>query len=132
MQSKIILRMFSFCSLHHGIAYICELVMTLLQCLLAFSFSFFLIVRKATRSISLRNSTLLPLTWKLEGMNGLGEEFSVSAQKGTIGPREEYQLNLHVRSFKQMAVKKNLRLEVRQTLCNKQQEYNVKHNPMLA
>ena len=32
------------------------------------------------------NNTLLPINWKLSGLENLGEDFSVSAEAGTIPP----------------------------------------------
>ena len=39
-----------------------------------------------TKTIMMTNNTLLPINWKLSGLENLGEDFSVSAESGTIPP----------------------------------------------
>lgn len=60
----------------------------------------------------LRNSTLLPVAWKLNGLDNLGDDFSVSVTNGVIDPLNEFGLQLHFRAVKPVNVKKVLRLEV--------------------
>ena len=45
--------------------------------------SFFL---QDTKTIMMTNNTLLPINWKLSGLENLGEDFSVSAESGTVPP----------------------------------------------
>ena len=67
---------------------------------------------KETRTVYLRNSTLLPVAWKLSGLENLGDDFSVADDHGTIGPMSEFGLHLHFRAIKPVNLKKIIRLEV--------------------
>lgn len=60
----------------------------------------------------LRNSTLLPVQWRLSGMENLGDDFSVVTDHGIIEPRSEYGLQVHFRAARPVTVKKVIRLEV--------------------
>ena len=69
--------------------------------------------RKDTRTLFLRNPTLLPVLWRLGGLEGLGDDFSVSAESGVIPPRGEFPLHAYFRAMKPVVtVKKSFRLEV--------------------
>ena len=69
--------------------------------------------RKDTKTIYLRNSTLLPVSWKLSGLENLGDDFSVTQESGVIEPKSEYALNAHFRAMKPVITnKKMVRLEV--------------------
>ena len=61
----------------------------------------------------LRNSTLLPVAWKLSGMENLGDDFSVTVSHGIIEPLNEFGLQMHFRAVKATNIKKIVRLEVR-------------------
>lgn len=69
--------------------------------------------RKETRTIYLRNSSLLPVAWKLNGMENLGDDFSLPVDHGVIEPMNEFGLQMHFRAMKPINVKKVVRLEVR-------------------
>ncbi|XP_074644164.1 hydrocephalus-inducing protein homolog [Tubulanus polymorphus] len=72
-----------------------------------------LLHRKDTKTVYLRNSTLLPVAWKVSGMESLGDDFSVAAESGIIEPKSEYALNAHFRAMKPITTsKKSIRLEV--------------------
>ncbi|XP_057292027.1 hydrocephalus-inducing protein-like [Hydractinia symbiolongicarpus] len=71
-----------------------------------------LLHRKETRIIYLRNSTLLPVAWKLNGMENLGDDFSLPVDHGVIEPMNEFGLQMHFRAMKPNNVKKVVRLEV--------------------
>ena len=60
----------------------------------------------------LRNSTLLPVQWRLNGLENLGEDFSVVTDHGVIEPRSEYGLQVHFRAARPITLKKIIRLEV--------------------
>ncbi len=62
--------------------------------------------------VYLRNSTLLPIAWKLSGMDNLGDDFSVTVDNGIIEPKTEFALQMHFRAIKAMNTKKIVRLEV--------------------
>ncbi|KAA3681667.1 uncharacterized protein DEA37_0010958, partial [Paragonimus westermani] len=79
-----------------------------------FNFDKVLLQRKDVRSITLRNPTLLPVLWKLAGVDALGEEFSVPQDAGLVEPKSEFVLYAYFRAMKpfKSGQKKNLRLEV--------------------
>ena len=60
----------------------------------------------------LRNSTLLPIAWKLSGMENLGDDFSVPVDNGIIDPLTEYALQMDFRAIRPTNIKRIVRLEV--------------------
>ena len=68
--------------------------------------------RKDTKTVFLRNSTLLPVQWRLNGLENLGDDFSVATDHGVIEPRSEYGLQVHFRAARPVTIKKIVRLEV--------------------
>ncbi|XP_035381538.1 hydrocephalus-inducing protein homolog [Electrophorus electricus] len=76
------------------------------------NFDKILLHRRDTRSLCLRNPTMLPVVWKLSGLEMLGDEFSVSQDHGVIMPHSEFSLHLHFRAMKPINLKKAIRLEV--------------------
>ncbi|NXL83544.1 HYDIN protein, partial [Alectura lathami] len=75
-------------------------------------FNKLLLHRKDSKQLVLRNPTPLPAVWRLSGVENLGEGFSVSQDKGTVGPRAELAVDLHFKATKAVSVKKTIRLEV--------------------
>uniref|UniRef100_A0A8C3T1C3 HYDIN axonemal central pair apparatus protein n=1 Tax=Chelydra serpentina TaxID=8475 RepID=A0A8C3T1C3_CHESE len=71
-----------------------------------------LLHRKDTKMLFLRNTSPMPVAWRLSGLENLGDDFSVSQDQGTIGPRSEYCLQLHFKATKPLNIKKVIRLEV--------------------
>ncbi|XP_022080460.1 hydrocephalus-inducing protein homolog isoform X2 [Acanthaster planci] len=71
-----------------------------------------LLHRKDTKTIYLRNSTLLPVAWRLSGLENLGDDFSVTTDSGVIDPKSEFALNAHFRAMRPTNLKKMIRLEV--------------------
>ncbi|KAK6174452.1 hypothetical protein SNE40_017727 [Patella caerulea] len=72
-----------------------------------------LLHRKDTKTIYLRNSTLLPVAWKLSGLENLGDDFSVAADCGVVEPKSEYPLHAYFRALKPVQTsKKMIRLEI--------------------
>ncbi|XP_074864560.1 hydrocephalus-inducing protein homolog isoform X2 [Carettochelys insculpta] len=71
-----------------------------------------LLHRKDTKRLFLRNASPMPVAWRLSGLENLGDDFSVSQDQGTIGPRSEYCLQLHFKASKPLSIKKIIRLEV--------------------
>lgn len=61
----------------------------------------------------LRNSTLLPIAWKLSGMDNLGDDFSVPVDNGIIDPKTEFALQMDFKAIRPTIVKRIVRLEVR-------------------
>lgn len=71
--------------------------------------------RRDSKTLVLRNCTLLPVAWRLSGLENLGEDFSVSQHEGIVGPRTEFGVYLHFKATKALSIKKTIRLEVRGT-----------------
>ncbi|XP_066569678.1 hydrocephalus-inducing protein homolog [Amia ocellicauda] len=71
-----------------------------------------LLHRKDTKSLYLRNSTLLPVAWRLSGLEALGDEVTVSQDQGIIQPQAEFSLQMHFRAKKPINLKRVIRLEV--------------------
>ena len=66
--------------------------------------------------IFLRNSTLLPVAWRVNGMDNLGDDFSLTTEHGVIDAKSEFALQMHFRAVRPTNIKKIVRLEVRGTL----------------
>ena len=75
--------------------------------------------RKDTKTLYLRNRTQLPVAWRLNGLENLGDDFSVSQESGRIEPMSEFPLHGYFRAMKPVNInKKSIRLEVRFILCD--------------
>ena len=73
--------------------------------------------RKDTKTIYLRNTTQLPVKWKLTGWENLGDDFTVAADSGVVEPLSEYPLHAYFRAMKPVTTtKKMIRLEVKISL----------------
>nr|XP_055030475.1 hydrocephalus-inducing protein homolog [Misgurnus anguillicaudatus] len=68
--------------------------------------------RKETRSLTLRNKTLLPAAWKLRGLKLLGDEFSVSQNQGIIMPLSECHVHMNFMARVPVKLKRTICLEV--------------------
>lgn len=70
--------------------------------------------RKDTKTLYLRNSTLLPVAWRLSGLENLGDDFSVSQESGVIAARSEFALHAYFRAMKAVTQtsRRSIRLEV--------------------
>ena len=75
------------------------------------------ICRKDTKTIFLRNSTLLPVAWRVNGMDNLGDDFSLTTEHGVIDAKSEFALQMHFRAVRPTNIKKIVRLEVRVYPC---------------
>ncbi|XP_035827636.1 hydrocephalus-inducing protein [Aplysia californica] len=72
-----------------------------------------LLHRKDTKTIYLRNSTQLPVAWKLSGLENLGDDFTVAADSGIVEPLSEYPLQAYFRAMKAVqTTKKMIRIEI--------------------
>lgn len=73
-----------------------------------------LLHRKDTKTLYMRNSTLLPVAWKIAGLEALGDDFSISQDSGIIEAKSEFSLNCYFRAMKPYKAnqKRNIRLEV--------------------
>ncbi|KAJ3023439.1 hypothetical protein HKX48_003133 [Thoreauomyces humboldtii] len=67
------------------------------------------------REVKFKNSTLLPIAWKLAGAELHGEEFQVSPLEGILEPAQECVVSADVKGIKPVVIKKNLKLEVSDT-----------------
>ncbi|KAM6252821.1 hydrocephalus-inducing protein homolog [Porphyrio hochstetteri] len=76
------------------------------------NFSKMLLHRREHRTLVLQNSTPLPMNWQLSGLENLDTDFSVSQDKGTIGPRTESEVHLYLKATKTLSIKKTIQLEV--------------------
>ncbi|XP_055892829.1 hydrocephalus-inducing protein homolog isoform X5 [Biomphalaria glabrata] len=78
-----------------------------------FHFDKVLLHRKDTKTIYLRNSTQLPVAWRLSGLENLGDDFTVAADSGIVEPLSEYPLHAYFRAMKAIQInKKMIRLEI--------------------
>ncbi|XP_041265558.1 hydrocephalus-inducing protein homolog, partial [Onychostruthus taczanowskii] len=82
---------------------------------LELSFDRLLLHRTDSRTLVLRNNTLLPMAWQLRGLDDLFEDFSFSQDKGIIDPHTEFPVTLHFQAEQIGSIKKTLRLEVSDT-----------------
>ncbi|XP_059164883.1 hydrocephalus-inducing protein homolog isoform X3 [Physella acuta] len=72
-----------------------------------------LLHRKDTKTIYLRNSTQLPVAWKLSGLENLGDDFTVAADSGIVEPLSEYPLHAYFRAMKAVSTnRKMIRIEI--------------------
>lgn len=72
-----------------------------------------LLHRKQTNVVHLHNKTLLPVAWKLSGLEQLGEEFSFSQEHGIVQPMTDFPLSINFRSAKPINyTKKAFKIEV--------------------
>ncbi|XP_068035150.1 hydrocephalus-inducing protein homolog [Anomalospiza imberbis] len=70
--------------------------------------------RTDSRTLVLRNNTLLPVAWQLSGLDDV-EGFSLSQDNGTIDPRSEFEVTVHFEAGQIGIIEKTLRLEVSDT-----------------
>lgn len=54
------------------------------------------------------------MSWRLQGVEELGDEFTVPQDHGIIPPKSSLPMTLHFRAKRPLHIKKVLRLEVRQ------------------
>ncbi|KAM8849594.1 hydrocephalus-inducing protein homolog isoform 2-T2 [Spinachia spinachia] len=71
-----------------------------------------LLNRRESSRVTLHNKTALPVSWRLLGVEDLGDEFSVPQDQGIVRPMSSYPLSLHFRSKRPLHIKKILYLEV--------------------
>ena len=72
-----------------------------------------LLHRKQTNILYLHNHTMLPVAWKLSGLETLGEEFSFSQEQGVVQPLSDFPLSVNFRASKQVNhAKKAFKIEI--------------------
>jgi len=68
---------------------------------------------KDTKTLTVRNVSLLPVAWRLTGLDNLGDDFSVSQETGIIEPKTDFMLSVFFRALKPMTTsRKAIRIEV--------------------
>lgn len=72
-----------------------------------------LLLREDSRAIMLYNKVALPVSWRLHGIEDLGDEFSVPQSDGIIAVGSSFPLSLHFKARRPLHVRKILRLEVK-------------------
>eukprot|EP00066_Takifugu_rubripes_P027985 XP_011617251.1 PREDICTED: hydrocephalus-inducing protein homolog [Takifugu rubripes] len=77
-----------------------------------FHFDRIILHREDSRSIVLYNKVALPVSWRLHGIEDLGDEFSVPQSDGIIAVGSSFPLSLHFKARRPLHVRKILRLEV--------------------
>lgn len=81
-----------------------------------FNFKQVLLHRKDSKDIKVSNNTLIPVQWRLEGVDLLGEEFVCNQTNGVIEPLSSFNLTLHFRALRPLVIapkdKRNLKLLV--------------------
>eukprot|EP01135_Chromosphaera_perkinsii_P007876 Nk52_evm68s1020 gene=Nk52_evmTU68s1020 len=78
----------------------------------ALVFERLLLHRSDTKTLTIKNNTLLPLMWKIAGTESLGEEFVVSPLSGEIYPGKSQTLTAVFKAIKPVVLKKVIKLEV--------------------
>ncbi|XP_069028847.1 hydrocephalus-inducing protein homolog [Embiotoca jacksoni] len=71
-----------------------------------------LLHRRDSRSLTMRNKTALPVSWRLQGVEELGVEFSVTQDQGIIAPKSSFTLAVHFKARRPLFSKRILHLEV--------------------
>ncbi|XP_030281249.1 hydrocephalus-inducing protein homolog isoform X1 [Sparus aurata] len=71
-----------------------------------------LLHRQDSRHVVLHNETALPVSWRLQGVDELGDWFTVLQDHGIISPKSSLALVVHFRAKRPLHIKKILRLEV--------------------
>ncbi|KAM4894666.1 hydrocephalus-inducing protein homolog [Sylvia borin] len=71
--------------------------------------------RTGSRTLVLKNDTLLPMAWQLNGLDDLVEDFSLSQDKGTVDPCSELEVTLNFKAGQIGSIEKTLQLEVSDT-----------------
>ncbi|XP_072403680.1 hydrocephalus-inducing protein homolog [Chiloscyllium punctatum] len=68
--------------------------------------------RRDTKSLSMRNNCLLPVAWRITGLENLGDDFSLSQDQGVIDPKSEFSVQMSFKAMRQVNLRKYIRLEV--------------------
>lgn len=69
-----------------------------------FNFKQVLLHRKDSKDIKMTNNTLIPIQWKIEGIDFLGEEFVCNQTSGVIEPFNSFNLVLHFRALRPIVI----------------------------
>jgi hypothetical protein len=77
-----------------------------------FAFERLLLGRGEKRELKLKNPTYLPISWKLSGLEALGDEISISPTEGQLDSFGEMVVMGEFRALKSMLIKKMVKFEV--------------------
>jgi hydrocephalus-inducing protein len=69
-----------------------------------FKFNQVLLHRKDSKDIKMTNTTLIPVQWRVEGVDLLGEEFVCNQVSGVIEPQSSFNLTLHFRALRPLVI----------------------------
>lgn len=73
----------------------------------------------------MHNKTALPVSWRLQGVEDLGDCFNVPQDQGTILPKSSASLTMYFKARRPLNIKKKIRLEVKLQYEWKQSEGGV-------
>ncbi|XP_059507551.1 hydrocephalus-inducing protein homolog [Stegostoma tigrinum] len=68
--------------------------------------------RRDTKSLTMRNNCLLPVAWRITGLESLGDDISLSQDQGIINPKNEFSVQMNFKAMRQVNLRKYIRLEV--------------------
>uniref|UniRef100_A0AAV2L4X0 Uncharacterized protein n=1 Tax=Knipowitschia caucasica TaxID=637954 RepID=A0AAV2L4X0_KNICA len=71
-----------------------------------------IIHRRVSRTLNMHNKTAVHVSWRLQGIDDLGDSFIVPQDQGIVPPYSTFPLTLHFRAKKPLHTKKTVRLEV--------------------
>jgi hydrocephalus-inducing protein len=60
--------------------------------------------RKDSKNIKMSNNTMIPVQWRIEGVDLLGEEFVCNQTNGIIEPFNSFDLVLHFRALRPIVI----------------------------
>ena len=69
-----------------------------------------LLHRQTRQSLQLFNPTDLPVAWRVDGFENLGDEFTCNQESGIIAPQSTFSYHLDFRALKAVNVKRNIRI----------------------
>lgn len=69
-----------------------------------FNFKQVLLHRKDSKNIKMTNNTMLSVLWRLDGTDGLSEEFVCNQTSGIIEPNESFDLVMHFRALRPITI----------------------------
>eukprot|EP00061_Rhincodon_typus_P007962 g30152.t1 len=64
-----------------------------------------------TKSLTMRNNCLLPVAWRITGLESLGDDFSLSQDQGIIDSKSEFSVQMNFKAMRQVNLRKYIRLE---------------------
>ena len=71
-----------------------------------------LLHRLTRQSLKILNASDLAISWRIEGLENLGDEFIANQESGIIGPRDTFDFHLDFRALKAVNIKRKIRVVV--------------------